>query len=71
MRVDTSSSLDPFLTLMQRYRPCPACGSERVTIQRLGSDDTDPLRASCADCGASHVTQGVPDLGQSTTRGDD
>jgi hypothetical protein len=69
MRVDTAA-LDPFLTLMQRYRPCPTCGSARVTIQRLGSGDAGPLRASCADCGASHVTLAVPDLGQSTTPGD-
>lgn len=56
MRVDTEP-LDPFLDLLRRCRPCPTCGSARITVQRLGSEDTAPLRAQCADCGATHLAQ--------------
>jgi transcription elongation factor Elf1 len=69
MRVHTEP-LDPFLELMQRYRPCPGCGSERVTVQRLGGADNDTLRVTCADCGLSRVTPTRAGQGQSTSLGD-
>jgi uncharacterized Zn finger protein len=69
MRVDLEP-LDPFLALLERYRPCPDCGSTCVTVQRLGSSDNDPLRARCADCGMSRVSAAVADLSQMTSHGD-
>lgn len=69
MRVDTQA-LDPFLALLAQYRPCPDCGSTRVTVQRLGSGDGDPLRVHCADCGMSRVAPAAAALGQMTSHGD-
>lgn len=69
MRVDTEP-LDPFLELMQRYRPCPDCGGGRVTVQRMGSGDGAALRVSCADCGLSRVTPTCAGQGQTTSHGD-
>jgi hypothetical protein len=70
MRVDTES-LDPFLALLARYRPCLACGSLRVTVQRLGSCDSDPLRAQCADCGQSYLAHEPGNIvSHSTPHGD-
>jgi ferredoxin-like protein FixX len=71
MRVDIEAeALDPFLALLERYRPCPECGSARVTVQRLGSSDTDSLRARCADCGMSRVASAADGLGHLPSHGD-
>jgi hypothetical protein len=69
MRVDIEP-LDPFLALLERYRPCPDCASTRVTVQRLGSGDTDPLRVCCADCGMSRVASTFGELSHLTSHGD-
>lgn len=69
MRVGTEP-LDPFLALLQQYRPCPDCGSARVTVQRLGSGDATPLRATCADCGMSHIAPGAAVPRDPTSPGD-
>jgi uncharacterized Zn finger protein len=46
--------LDPFLRLMNENRPCPACGSDRVTVSELPGKGGQVLRAACADCGRTY-----------------
>jgi transposase-like protein len=53
MRIDPRQ-LDPFLRLMNENRPCPACGSERVTVSELPGKDGRVLRAQCSDCGRTY-----------------
>lgn len=50
MRVDVEP-IDHFLKLMRDNRPCPDCGSSRITVRReLRTDGGALLRAECADC---------------------
>jgi ssDNA-binding Zn-finger/Zn-ribbon topoisomerase 1 len=50
MRVDVEP-IDLFLELMRENRPCPACGSSRITVRReLRSGGGALLQAECADC---------------------
>jgi hypothetical protein len=50
MRVDVEP-IDLFLKLMRENRPCPACGSERITVRReLRVGGGALLQAECADC---------------------
>jgi len=53
MRIDPRE-LDPFLRLMSENRPCPACGSERVTVSEVPEKAGRVLRALCADCGRTY-----------------
>lgn len=53
MRIDPKE-LDPFLRLMSENRPCPACGSDRVTVSEVIGKDGQVLRALCADCGRTY-----------------
>jgi uncharacterized Zn finger protein len=53
MRVDPRQ-LDPFLRLMADHRPCPQCGSERVTVRELPGKGGQVLRAECSDCGRTY-----------------
>jgi hypothetical protein len=49
MRVDTESA-HAFLRLLEKNRPCPTCGSERVTVRRELSQIGGVLRVACSDC---------------------
>jgi DNA-directed RNA polymerase subunit RPC12/RpoP len=50
MRVDVEP-IDLFLKLMRENRPCPDCGSERITVRReLRIGGGALLQAECADC---------------------
>jgi hypothetical protein len=50
MRVDVEP-IDLFLQLMRDNRPCPSCGSSRITVRReLRGGGGALLRAECADC---------------------
>lgn len=50
MRVE-AEPIDLFLQLMRDNRPCPQCGSERITVRReLRIGGGALLRAECADC---------------------
>ena len=49
MRVDLEP-VDLFLQLMRDSRPCPVCGSMRVTIRREDPPSGTVLRSECADC---------------------
>jgi uncharacterized Zn finger protein len=40
--------------LMDDNRPCPACGSDRVTVRELAGKDGQVLRAECSDCGRTY-----------------
>lgn len=53
MRIDPRD-LDPFVRLMNDHRPCPQCGSERVTVSELPEKGGQVLRAECADCGRTY-----------------
>ncbi|HEX6246016.1 MAG TPA: hypothetical protein VFZ61_34055 [Polyangiales bacterium] len=56
MRIDPKE-LDPFLRLMRDNRPCPVCGSDRVTVSEVVGKGGQVLRAECADC---HRTYDAP-----------
>lgn len=60
MRVDPKA-LDPFLRLMSENRPCPRCGSERVTVRELSRKGGNVLRAECSDCGRTYDAPRVAD----------
>jgi transposase-like protein len=60
MRVDPKQ-LDPFLRLMNDHRPCPKCGSDRVTVRELAGKDGRILRAECSDCGRTYDAAREPD----------
>jgi ssDNA-binding Zn-finger/Zn-ribbon topoisomerase 1 len=50
MRVDVEP-VDLFLELMRQNRPCPRCGSARVTVRReLRAGGGALVRAECSDC---------------------
>jgi uncharacterized Zn finger protein len=50
MRVDVEP-IDQFLKLMRENRPCPGCGSSRITVRReLRAGGGALLHAECADC---------------------
>lgn len=50
MRVDVEP-IDSFLKLMRENRPCPGCGSSRITVRREAHATTGALlHAECADC---------------------
>jgi hypothetical protein len=64
MRIDQETAT-AHLRLLQKYRPCPECGSDRVTVRQdaslLGSRakplasttpkaDGNVLRVECSDC---------------------
>ena len=49
MRVDLEP-VDLFLRMMRDNRPCPSCGSLRVTVRRDRLDQQTVLRSECADC---------------------
>lgn len=49
MRVDVEP-IDEFLKLMHDNRPCPTCGSSRVTVRRELRIGGASLRAECSDC---------------------
>ena len=49
MRVDLEP-VDLFLRMMRDNRPCPGCGSLRVTVRRERADPQMVLRSECADC---------------------
>lgn len=49
MRVELEP-VDLFLQLMRESRPCPACGSTRVTVCREDPPSGTVLRSECADC---------------------
>ncbi len=53
MRVDPKD-MDPFLRMMNENRPCPRCGSERVTVRSLAEKGGHVLRAECSDCGRTY-----------------
>lgn len=53
MRVDPRE-LDPFMRLMDENRPCPRCGSSRVTVRELAGKAGQVLRAECSDCGRTY-----------------
>jgi ribosomal protein S27AE len=55
MRVDVEP-VSPLLNLLRKHRPCPQCGSERVTARKEG----DALRVACSDCGYSREAK-APD----------
>jgi transcription elongation factor Elf1 len=54
MKIDRETAT-AHLRLLEKYRPCPSCGSERVTVRQDAS--TTPsipgnvLRVQCSDCG--------------------
>jgi uncharacterized Zn finger protein len=60
MRIDPSQ-LDPFVRLMNDNRPCPKCGSDRVTVRELPGKDGRILRAECSDCGRTYDASRVAD----------
>jgi endogenous inhibitor of DNA gyrase (YacG/DUF329 family) len=50
MRVEVEP-IDLFLELMRENRPCPSCGSQRITVRReLQVGGGALLNAECADC---------------------
>jgi uncharacterized Zn finger protein len=50
MRVDVEP-IDLVLKLMRENRPCPSCGSSRITVRReLRAGGGALLYAECADC---------------------
>lgn len=49
MRVDLEP-MDRFLELMRENRPCPSCGSQRVTVRRDIGASGPVLRSECSDC---------------------
>jgi DNA-directed RNA polymerase subunit RPC12/RpoP len=50
MRVDVEP-IDRFLQLMRENRPCPECGSSRITVRREQRLEGGALmRLQCADC---------------------
>jgi transcription elongation factor Elf1 len=48
-RVDVDS-VEAFRRLMEKNRPCPECGSERVTVRRELGTQGHILRVACSDC---------------------
>lgn len=56
MRVDVEPA-DRFLQLMRENRPCPSCGSARVTVRQAVGDQGLILRSECSDC---HRIRDVP-----------
>ncbi|MDB4972744.1 MAG: hypothetical protein JWN48_1085 [Myxococcaceae bacterium] len=60
MRVDVEP-LDLFVQLMTDNRPCPGCGSSRVTVRRAGMGPGSLVRSECADCGRTReLTEPAP-----------
>jgi predicted RNA-binding Zn-ribbon protein involved in translation (DUF1610 family) len=49
MRVELQPAT-AFIRLLERYRPCPKCGSERVTVRDERADAQKILRVACSDC---------------------
>lgn len=64
MRIDQETAT-AHMRLLEKYRPCPSCGSERVTVRQdvsssgspaQGHTSTTPaaqgnvLRVQCSDC---------------------
>lgn len=54
MRIDQETAT-AHVRLLEKYRPCRACGSERVTVRQdvstTPSIQGNVLRVQCADCG--------------------
>lgn len=49
MRVELEP-VDDFLRMLWQNRPCPQCGSPRVTVSKQPREGVGVLIAACADC---------------------
>jgi hypothetical protein len=53
MRIDQEAAT-AHVRLLEKYRPCPQCGSERVTVRQDASSTPkiqgNVLRVQCSDC---------------------
>jgi hypothetical protein len=61
MRVHIESA-SPLIRLLQKYRPCPACGSDRVTVRsETDRSGSEVLRVSCSDCDFAREVPALPE----------
>jgi hypothetical protein len=59
MRVEVEPATS-LIRLLQKHRPCPQCGSARVTVRSEQGNGGEVLRVCCSDCSFEREVPALP-----------